>query len=306
MDMDKVGAFACAFAASRSVPVPRGTSSQAGPKRLCKRPAHHGYLARYGSVLAAVAYGARSGCSGQWKRRARPDAEGLDSSKWDSAVRVVAMSDTHGFHRRLRVPAGDVLVHCGDAQCEGQAWKSGFRDFVDWFSAMPFRHKIFVKGNHERGRVWKEALSDCYLRGTRTVGGLKVYGVPYDSEGWYQDALSMQIPDGVDLLISHEPPRDTLDYASASNTRVANIGSTKLKRALGRLGHRQRKGGRRTVPRVHLFGHVHEAHGHKHRHGTLFVNAANANAGRATGLQHACTVIDLATDGSGDVRVVSS
>ncbi|CAE7632559.1 MPPED1 [Symbiodinium pilosum] len=116
----------------------------------------------------------------------------------------------------------------------------------------------------------------------------------------------MQIPDGVDLLISHEPPRGILDYASASTTKVTNIGSHRLKKALGRLSHRSGSVGRRTVPRVHLFGHVHEGHGHKHRHGTLFVNAANANGGRATGLQHACTVLDLATDGSGDVRVVSS
>ena len=27
-------------------------------------------------------------------------------AKWDSAVRVVAVSDTHGFHRRLSLPKG--------------------------------------------------------------------------------------------------------------------------------------------------------------------------------------------------------
>jgi len=216
------------------------------------------------------------------------------------------MSDTHGFHRRLKVPAGDILIHCGDAQCDGFSWQPSFRDFVDWFMALPFRHKIFVKGNHEKGRAWRDALGGCYLRGSRTCGGLKVYGVPYDSDGWYQDAMSMQIPDGVDLLISHEPPHGMLDYASASSTRITNIGSQRLKRALGRLAQRRRSVGRRTLPRVHLFGHVHEGHGHKHRNGTLFVNAANANAGRATGLQHGCTVLDLATDGSGEVRVVGS
>ena len=31
-------------------------------------------------------------------------------------------------------------------------------------------------------RRWRDALGGCYLRGSRTCGGLKVYGVPYDSD----------------------------------------------------------------------------------------------------------------------------
>ena len=49
---------------------------------------------------------------------------GLDSSKWDSAVRVVAMSDTHGFHRRLRVPAGESrrkMAYSGHADMEAHS-----------------------------------------------------------------------------------------------------------------------------------------------------------------------------------------
>lgn len=282
---------------------PRCAASPSGPSNLKCRTRLNRAERRScpGALLATFLCGVRS-CSGRSKRRACASPEGPSSSKWDSAVRVVAMSDTHGFHRRLKVPAGDILIHCGDAQSNGVSWKANFRDFVNWFLALPFRHKIFVKGNHEQGRAWRDALGGCYLRGSRTCGGLKVYGVPYDSDSWYQEAMSMQIPDGVDLLISHEPPHGMLDYASASSTRVANIGSQRLKRSLGRLARRKKSVGRRTVPRVHLFGHVHEGHGHKHRNGTLFVNAANANAGKAVGLQHGCTVLDLATDGSGEVR----
>ena len=29
-------------------------------------------------------------------------------------LRVVVISDTHGMHRKVNVPDGDVLVHCGD------------------------------------------------------------------------------------------------------------------------------------------------------------------------------------------------
>ena len=33
-------------------------------------------------------------------------------------VRIVAMADTHLFHRELSVPDGDVLIHAGDL-CRG-------------------------------------------------------------------------------------------------------------------------------------------------------------------------------------------
>ena len=32
------------------------------------------------------------------------------------------MSDTHGFHKSLTVPDGDILVHCGDA--EADKWRN--------------------------------------------------------------------------------------------------------------------------------------------------------------------------------------
>jgi predicted phosphodiesterase len=31
-----------------------------------------------------------------------------------SSLRIVAVADTHLYHRDLTVPDGDVLVHCGD------------------------------------------------------------------------------------------------------------------------------------------------------------------------------------------------
>ena len=73
-------------------------------------------------------------------------------------MRLVAISDTHGVHRRVNLPAGDVLVHSGDLTLDGEGPVT--LDFVDWFSEQPFEHKIFVAGNHD---AWAENNSN-YLR----------------------------------------------------------------------------------------------------------------------------------------------
>lgn len=133
---------------------------------------------------------------------------------------------------------------------------------------------------------------------------LKIFGVPYQ-QGFMAAAYSMQIPQGLDLLVSHEPPHKILDFASASSLRADHIGSRELKSALGRLSHKSRQTKRRLSPRVHLFGHVHEGRGAWEQDGTLFLNVANANPGMARTLQHPCVVLDLATDGSGEAQLVS-
>ena len=71
-------------------------------------------------------------------------------------MRLVAISDTHGGHRRVNLPAGDVLVHSGDLTLDGE--RSVTLDFVDWFSDQPFKHKIFIAGNHD---AWAEGNSDA-------------------------------------------------------------------------------------------------------------------------------------------------
>jgi len=34
-------------------------------------------------------------------------------------LRIVCLADTHGFHDRLAVPDGDILVHAGDVTARG-------------------------------------------------------------------------------------------------------------------------------------------------------------------------------------------
>lgn len=50
-------------------------------------------------------------------------------------MRVVAVADTHLFHRELVVPDGDVFVHAGDL-CRGGSLEE-LREALEWIRALP-------------------------------------------------------------------------------------------------------------------------------------------------------------------------
>ena len=58
-------------------------------------------------------------------------------------MRIVLISDTHGLHRELAVPAGDLLIHAGDITTNSKPdWM--YRHFDIWLGELPHRHKIVV------------------------------------------------------------------------------------------------------------------------------------------------------------------
>ena len=73
-------------------------------------------------------------------------------------MRIVHISDTHSMHRLLtKLPEGDVIVHSGDFTLTGTEAEA--LDFMEWFCDLPYRHKVFIAGNH-----------DFCLRGARLEG----------------------------------------------------------------------------------------------------------------------------------------
>merc|ERR1712216_105377 len=68
-------------------------------------------------------------------------------------VRVVCISDTHGRHRDLVLPKGDVLIHAGDFTKFGKL--EDVEDFNSWLGGLTFEHKIVVNGNHENNAEWQ-------------------------------------------------------------------------------------------------------------------------------------------------------
>lgn len=216
------------------------------------------------------------------------------------------MSDTHGYHKDLDVPDGDILIHCGDADGSldvggGRARRETdqereFSHFIRWFLGKPHKRKFFVEGNHEH---YQEAigLGKHLLSGSVECLGLHIRGVPYCRFDFGYE----EIPSKVDILVSHEPPYGVLDEAVEERPGLEvtsyHAGSRPLRKTLAALGD--------GAPRLHLFGHIHEGRGiQRSTDGTIFANVANANPGPATRLTHGCMVFDVATDGSGRIRIV--
>ena len=95
---------------------------------------------------------------------------------------ILHLSDTHNNHRRLRnLPEADVVIHSGDFCMVGTEREA--IDFLNWFCDLPYRHKIFVCGNHDDclyganidgldGNVHYLCNSDI------EIDGVKFYGVP--------------------------------------------------------------------------------------------------------------------------------
>ena len=69
-----------------------------------------------------------------------------------AGTRLVVISDTHGQHRALTLPEGDVLIHAGDFTRFGL--KQDAIDFNEWLGTLPYAHKLVVLGNHEVNASW--------------------------------------------------------------------------------------------------------------------------------------------------------
>ena len=180
-------------------------------------------------------------------------------------MNILHVSDTHGAHRSLgSLPEADVIVHSGDITMNGSS--SEVLDFMRWFSALSYAHKIFVAGNHDAclyGAVIDGLDSNVhYLCGSGVeIDGLKFWGVPMfmeDCVSGTQEQLYASIPDDTDILVTHAPPYGILDRDGS-----IHYGSREL---LSRVTA--------VCPRIHLFGHIHKANGLEGSDGIVFSNAA--------------------------------
>lgn len=198
-------------------------------------------------------------------------------------MRLVCISDTHGDHRKVQVPEGDVLIHAGDVT--GHGTESDFIDFLAWFDAHPHEYKLFIAGNHDlylesnpieakrhvdnTGSVW---LNDSGI----DIEGVQFWGSPITLR--FHDWAFMrnpgddieqhwtQIPQNTQVLITHGPPFGILDHVrrldgSEEQTGCPQLFDTILNRSL----------------KAHIFGHIHEEFGALSQHGVDFLNVSTMN-----------------------------
>lgn len=197
-------------------------------------------------------------------------------------MRIVAVADTHTFEADLgQVPDGDVFVHAGDLLRGGTLDELG--PVADWIQRLPHRHKVVVAGNHDwcfvndRDAACERLGEVIYLQDAGiTIDGVRFWGSPWQPE--YNDwafnlprgpALAekwSKIPEGLDVLITHGPPRG-----------FGDAGPTEHRAGCKDLLERVRQ----VRPRVHLFGHIHQDGGMWLDGSTRFFNVTTWECERA-------------------------
>jgi len=200
-------------------------------------------------------------------------------SRTPANIRVVCISDTHGKHRHLRMPKGDLLIHAGDFTKFGNLEDA--KDFNSWLSELNYATKIVVNGNHENNADWQANVESIVTNAiflkdrSIKVQGLEIYGTDFCWPMRQESPLYAKISSQADIVVAHGPARGLVD---------GRQGCHALLWAMSRIR-----------PRLLVSGHIHQAHGVCHGRGALrgtaFVNAANCQDGYRIGWEP--IVLDL-------------
>lgn len=203
-------------------------------------------------------------------------------SRSKPTIKVVCISDTHTKIPPQALPKGDILIHAGDLTNTGS--RAQIQQTIDWLkshqkpwpgSRNGFMHIVAICGNHdsyldERSRsahdkahknqvlswgkihyLQHSSITLPFLDGRR----LKIYGAPQipkcgGKEFAFQyergqDAWSNTVPDDVDILVTHNPPKWHLDLATSGG-----LGDEYELQEIWR-----------TKPTLQICGHVHSGYG---------------------------------------------
>lgn len=202
-------------------------------------------------------------------------------------LKIIAISDTH-----LQVDLKDllqdyfdseaILIHAGDALNSGSLkdWNQFRQDLRD--IRMKFRKVIYVPGNHDRsveamtGAIREDCQQlsvDLLIDQELIVDGLRFFGSPYTPQfgNWsfmYPRTTNRweNLPDDIDVFISHGPPYMILDNISPLEQYPQHVGCWDLANYLKRI-----------KPKVSLHAHIHESFGRTVEHGTHFYNVSICN-----------------------------
>lgn len=191
-------------------------------------------------------------------------------------MRIIAISDTHCT--KFPLPDGDILLHMGDMTGLGSLPET--QGTLTWLGGYKEKYKsiIVINGNHDQMGEKDPALfrilcnenGITYLQDEEiTVLGYRIFGSPWTTQynNWFfmktideMEEHWKKIPEGIDILMTHEPPHGILDYSTMSHMHIG------CRHLLARVWA--------IRPLVHCFGHNHGQGGLKEENGTKFVNAS--------------------------------
>jgi predicted phosphohydrolase len=144
-----------------------------------------------------------------------------------AGLRVVCISDTHGFHRQLNLPPGDILINAGDLlPDENQA--EALADLNNWLGTLPYKRRVVIAGNHDLlfasnpAQARKKLTNAVYLENSGVeLLGIKFWGCPVTpviqemafavDRGAASRTYWDKVPADTDVLITHGPPFHVLD-----------------------------------------------------------------------------------------------
>lgn len=197
-------------------------------------------------------------------------------------LKIIAISDTHNTHKKIKINPCDILLHTGDFSKFGS--RREFRNFLEWFSKQPAKHKIFICGNHDSVGILNKDLVEntsknlgvVYLCNNGiNIDGINFYGMPWTPKwgpwSFMEERNSSKlmnhvnsIPDNTHVLLTHGPPFGTLD----NNFFYQNVGCELLKNKIKNMKNLK----------LHCFGHIHESGGKcEINNGVYFVNSCQVN-----------------------------
>lgn len=208
--------------------------------------------------------------------------------------KVYAISDTHGETNKIEIPACDLLLHAGDIMIDGyrRCWIKQvptlaiewMRDvWLPWIKPMLddgwVKHVVMTWGNHDWTMLYGAEIQKLMPPNVHilvdeeiTVDGVRIYGLPWSNTfmrwSWMKDPELLKkhydaIPEGVDIILSHQPPTGTGRYYDMLTGKEEDLGSQELAEAIDRV-----------KPKVVVCGHIHSAYGNYQRGDTLVQNVS--------------------------------
>jgi Icc-related predicted phosphoesterase len=186
----------------------------------------------------------------------------------NNICKITHISDTHGYHKSLKLKGGDILIHSGDIVDFEKKIPS--EEILDWISKTSYEFKIIVLGNHDEELLKYELPENIILLNNShiSIHNIKFYGLTGTlkenhivfSFGELSDTdIGNELQNiECDVFITHGPPKDILD-----NKLGRSIGSYSLLEYVNKY-----------KPKYHLFGHAHHSKGTHNNGITTFSNAS--------------------------------
>lgn len=176
-------------------------------------------------------------------------------------TRIVALSDTHGQHRQINIPKGDILIYAGDFEIRDL---DDLFEMRDWLNDLDFKHIVTIFGNHDFTEIMK--TEDIrFIFGKKInylcnnlidIKGLKIWGSSYTPRfndwAWmksenYLKEIWATIPNYIDIVVTHGMPYEICDKVFPC---LKSVGSITLRDKIKEI-----------QPKIFIGGHLHESYG---------------------------------------------